>query len=72
MTVPGGEVGLEALVLNDGHDDLLVVAECAALDRVPDALDHLEALHLELGAVEHGGQDDVLAVALQDGARVAI
>ena len=72
LSLPSDEVGLEAGVLYDWHDDLLVVAEGAALGWVPDALDHLDALHLELVAVKHGGEDDVLAVALQNGARVAV
>ena len=72
LCLPSGEVSLEAGVLYDWHDDLLVVSEGAALGWVPDALDHLDVLHLELVAVKHGGEDDVLAVALQDGTRVAV
>ena len=70
--VPVGEVDLKASVLHDGDDELLVVAPGAALDGIPDALDHLEVLDLELVAVEHRGQHDVLAVALQDGAGIPI
>ena len=51
----GGQVCLEACVFDDGHDDLLVVAEGAVVLGVPDALDHLEVLHPEFVAIEHGG-----------------